>query len=290
MVPADRVLYALRDTTGTVDSVPLIASSVMSKKLAAGADAILLDVKCGRGAFVASLEEAVALARSLVAVGDAAGRQTVAYVTDMEQPLGRAVGNALEVREAIDTLAGGGPADLRSLCLRLGAEMLRLAGVVKDLQSGEDRLARAIEDGSGLRKLGDLVEAQGGDRRVCDDPARLPQAPFQRPLEAKGEGFVSSVDALAIGLAAKSLGSGRERKDQPIDPAVGVVLHKKISDPVRPGETLAVIYARSEFDAERVAERVTAAFSLGARATGRPLMLRRVGAGRVEALTDGSMT
>ena len=285
MVPADKVFYALRDTTATVDSLPLIASSVMSKKLAAGADAILLDVKCGRGAFVASLDEAVSLARSLVAVGDGAGRETVAYVTDMEQPLGRAVGNALEVREAIETLAGGGPPDLRLLSLRLGAEMLRLAGVVKDVEAGEDRLVRALEDGSGLRKFGDLIEAQRGDRSVCEDPACLPQAAVQHAVAAKTSGFVSSVDALAVGLAAKSLGSGRERKDQPIDPSVGVVLDKKVSDAVHPGETLAVVHARSASDGEQVAKRLTAAFTIAPRAASRPLLLRRVSTAGVEDLT-----
>ena len=285
MVPADKVLYALRDTTATVDSVPLIASSVMSKKLAAGADAILLDVKCGRGAFVASLEEAVSLARSLVAVGDGAGRETVAYVTDMDQPLGRAVGNALEVKEAIETLAGGGPPDLRQLCLRLGAEMLRLAGVVKELEAGEARLARALDDGSGLRKFGDLIEAQGGDRRVCEDLDRLPQAAIERAVEANVGGVVSSLDALAVGLAAKNLGSGRERKDQPIDPSVGVVLNKKASDAVRPGDTLAVVHAGSESDAEQVAKQLTAAFTIGPRAAPRPLLLRRVSGAGVEDLT-----
>src|SRR6267143_2492467 len=197
MVPADKVFYALRDATATVDSVPLIASSVMSKKLAAGADAILLDVKCGRGAFVATLEEAEALARALVAIGTNAGRETVAYITDMEQPLGRAVGNALEIKEAIETLAGRGPAELEALSLRLGNEMLRMAsGPPTDLR-------RLISDGTALRKFAQLVEAQSGDPRVVDDPSRLPTAPVQRPVPAREAGKVTAIDALEIALAGK---------------------------------------------------------------------------------------
>ena len=270
MVPADKVFYALRDTTATVDSVPLIASSVMSKKLAAGADAILLDVKCGRGAFVATLPEAEELARSLVTLGTNAGRETVAYITDMEQPLGRAVGNALEVREAIDTLAGHGPAELEALSLRLGAEMIRMAG-----HRGAD-LARHLHDGSALRKFAELIQAQGGDPHVTDDPARLPTAPVQQPVPAPRAGVVASADALEIALAGKSLGAGRDRKDAPIDLAVGIVLQKKIGDSVAAGEPLAVIHARSDAAASRVANRVAAAFTVAGSAAPRPLLLRRV--------------
>src|ERR1700682_1829977 len=190
MVSADRALYALRDATATVDSVPLIASSVMSKKLAAGADAILLDVKCGRGAFIVSIAEAEALAQTLVRIGTNAGRETVAYVTDMEQPLGRAVGNALEVKEAIDTLAGRGPADLEALSLRLGAEMLRLAG------HPPVDLGRLLRDGTALRKLAELIVAQDGDPRVTEDPSRLPKAPVQRPVTAETSGYLARADAL----------------------------------------------------------------------------------------------
>src|SRR3989454_12341141 len=199
MVPADKVFYALRDATATVDSVPLIASSVMSKKLAAGADAIVLDVKCGRGAFVATLDEAEALARALVAIGADAGRETVAYITDMEQPLGRAVGNALEVREAIETLSGRGPRDLEALSLRLGAEMLRMAG------APPTDLRQLLLDGSGLRKFAQLIEAQSGNPTVVDDLDRLPTPPVHRPVPPAVSGQVAAVHALETDLAAKSL-------------------------------------------------------------------------------------
>jgi pyrimidine-nucleoside phosphorylase len=278
MVPADKVFYALRDATATVDSVPLIASSVMSKKLAAGADAILLDVKCGSGAFIDTIAEAEALARALVALGTNANRETVAYVTDMEQPLGRAVGNALEVREAIDTLAGHGPPELEALSLELAAEMMRLAGAQKT------DLRRHLTDGSALRKFSELITAQGGDARVVDDAARLPRAPVQRPVIASTGGVVSRADALEIALAAKALGAGRDRKDAKIDLAVGIVLEKKVGDPVAAGENLAVIHAGSASDAEKIAKDVTDAFTVADRAQPRRLMLRRVTATGIERL------
>jgi len=278
MVPADKVFYALRDATATVDSVPLIASSVMSKKLAAGADAIVLDVKCGRGAFVATLDEAEALARALVAIGANAGRETVAYVTDMEQPLGRAVGNALEVGEAIETLAGHGPPDLEALSLRLGAEMLRMAG------TPPTDLRRLLTDGTALRKFAQLIDAQSGDSLVVSDLERLPRAPFQRPVPAGASGQVAAIDALEIALAAKSLGAGRDFKDAAIDLSVGVVLRKKVGDRVQAGESLATIHARTEEAARQVTSRVAAAFLLAASAQPRRLLLRRVTAAGIERL------
>jgi pyrimidine-nucleoside phosphorylase len=278
MVPADRALYALRDATATVDSVPLIASSVMSKKLAAGADAILLDVKCGRGAFITSVPEAEALAHALVRIGTNAGRETVAYVTDMEQPLGRAVGNALEVKEAIETLAGRGPADLEALSLRLGAEMLRLAG------HPPVDLRQLLRDGSALRKLAELIAAQDGDPRVTEDPGRLPAAPVQQPVTAPVGGYLARADALEIALAGKALGAGRDSKDAAIDLAVGIVLEKKIGDPVKSGDVLAVIHARSAEDARNVTERVAAAFAVASQAPPRALFLRRVTVSGVERL------
>jgi pyrimidine-nucleoside phosphorylase len=276
LAPADKTLYALRDTTATVDSVPLIASSVMSKKLAAGADAIVLDVKTGRGAFIDTPAAGEALARMLVAIGAQAGRQTVAYVTDMSQPLGRAVGNALEITEAIETLRGGGPPDLRQLSLRLGAEMLRLAGAGDDLSANETRLAQSLTDGRALRKFGELIEAQGGDPRVCDDPGRLPQAPVQRPVPAPRDGVVSAIDALEIGLVSKALGAGRDRKEDPIDVSVGIVLHRKVGDAVRAGEPLATVHAAraDQFDALR--DRVATAFQIGREAQPLPLIVARI--------------
>jgi pyrimidine-nucleoside phosphorylase len=278
MVPADKVFYALRDATATVDSIPLIASSVMSKKLAAGADAIVLDVKCGHGAFVATLDEAEALGRALVAIGTNAGRETVAYISDMDQPLGRAVGNALEVREAIETLSGHGPPDLETLSLRLGDEMLRMAAAPKT------DLRRLLSDGSALRKFAQLIEAQSGDASVVRDPDRLPAAPFRRAVPAAESGQVAAIDALEVALAAKSLGAGRDRKDAPIDLAVGIVLDKKVGDPVRQGEPLATVHARTEEAARQVASRVAAAFRVASSARARPLLLRRVTASGTERL------
>ena len=278
MVPADKVFYALRDATATVDSVPLIASSVMSKKLAAGADAIVLDVKCGRGAFVATLDEAEALARALVAIGTRAGRETVAYVTDMEQPLGRAVGNALEVREAIETLSGHGPPDLETLSLRLGAEMLRMAG------APPTDLRRLLTDGTALRKFAQLIEAQSADARVTGDLDRLPTAPVQLPVPAGASGLVAAIDALEIALAAKSLGAGRDRKDAAIDLSVGIVLQKKVGDRVQAGESLATVHARTEEAARQVTARIAAAFLVAASAQPRRLLLRRVTAAGIERL------
>lgn len=277
MVPADKVLYSLRDTTATVDSVPLIASSVMSKKLAAGADAILLDVKCGRGAFVPTLGEAEALARALVTLGTSAQRETVAYVTDMEQPLGRAVGNALEVREAIDTLAGHGPPELEQLSLRLGDEMLRMADERADL-------GKLLRDGSALRKFAELIAAQGGDPSVTDHPERLPTAPVQQPVTANASGTVTRADALEIALAAKSLGAGRDTKDAPIDLAVGVVLQKKVGDRVERGEPLAIIHARTQASAQSVTTRIADAFEISPGGALRPLLLRRVTQTEIERL------
>jgi len=278
MVPADKVLYALRDATATVDSVPLIASSVMSKKLAAGADAILLDVKAGRGAFIATVLEAQALAEALVTLGTRADRETVAYVTDMEQPLGRAVGNALEIKEAIEALAGHGPTELEALSLRFAAEMLRLAGVPPvDLH-------RHLTDGSALGKFAELIAAQGGDPRVTENPGLLPTAPVQRPVLASTAGYIARADALEIALAGKTLGAGRDRKEAPIDLAVGIVLEKKVGDPVAAGEPLAIVHARTPAAAANVADRVAGAFTIGAGAAPRALVLRRVTASGVERL------
>lgn len=279
MVPADKVFYALRDTTATVDSVPLIASSVMSKKLAAGADAILLDVKVGRGAFVAKLAEAEALALALVGIGTGAGRETVAYITDMDQPLGRAVGNALEVGEAIATLRGEGPADLELLSLRFAGEMLRLAG------APPQDLKRRLHDGSALRKFAELIAAQSGNPAVVDDPALLPAAPVQQAVSAPRSGQVTAIDPLEIAMAAKSLGAGRDRKEASIDLSVGIVLQKKIGDSIQAGEALAIIHAASAEAAGKVAARVTAAFTIGRRADPRALLLRRVTASGIERLS-----
>lgn len=243
LVPADKKLYALRDVTATVDSLPLIAGSIMSKKLAAGADALVLDVKAGDGAFLKDLDQAFQLARAMVEIGAGAGRETTAYITAMDQPLGRAVGNALEVMEAVDTLKGRGPRDLEELCLVLGGEMLRLAGAAPTAREGREKLQGLLAGGAALAKFGELVRSQGGDPSVLHNCACLPGAARRVRVESGAAGFVQKVAAEAVGRAAVLLGAGRELRDDPVDPAAGVVLLKKIGSPVQRGESLAELYA-----------------------------------------------
>lgn len=273
LTPADKLLYALRDVTATVESIPLIASSVMSKKIAAGADAIVLDVKTGEGAFMREEADAFALARAMVAIGERLGRRTVAVVSDMSQPLGYAVGNALEVREAIDTLAGRGPADLTELCLVLGAHMLVLAGAAPDARAARAVLERNIETGAALEAFRRFVAAQGGDARVVDEPDRLPQAAHQIPVPAPRRGYVSRVAAREVGECAMLLGAGRETKESAIDLAVGVVLRKKVGDRVEAGEPLAVIHANRP-DVEAVAARLQRAFTIADEPVAPPPLVR----------------
>ncbi|PTX50877.1 pyrimidine-nucleoside phosphorylase [Melghirimyces profundicolus] len=252
LTPADKQLYALRDVTATVDSIPLIASSIMSKKIAAGANAIVLDVKTGNGAFMKEEEQAIELARAMVEIGSRIGRRTVAFISDMNQPLGRAIGNALEVKEAIDTLKGDGPADLTRLCLALGAQMVILAGKADTPGEAEKRLEDAIADGSALELFRRFVKAQGGDARAVDDPDSLPGADVRLEVAAPSDGIVATMDAEAIGLCAMQLGAGRERKGDSIDHGVGIVLSKKTGEAVRRGETLATLYANDPDKAEQV--------------------------------------
>jgi pyrimidine-nucleoside phosphorylase len=253
LVPADKLLYALRDVTATVDSMPLIASSIMSKKLASGADALVLDVKTGDGAFLKDQDSAFELARMMVSIGNGAGRKTVALVTNMDQPLGSAVGNALEVREAILTLKGEGPPDLEELCLQLGSWMLTLAGKCAHPDQGRDLLVKAIASGLALDKFKEMVRQQHGNDSVAEDLSLLPQAGKKVEVTAPSDGFVRRLEAEAIGLAAMTLGAGRETKDSVIDPAVGIVLNKKIGDPVQANEKLATIHARADEQAEQLA-------------------------------------
>ncbi|MDR5683525.1 MAG: pyrimidine-nucleoside phosphorylase [Armatimonadota bacterium] len=277
LVPADKKLYALRDVTATVDSVPLIASSIMSKKIAGGADAIVLDVKTGSGAFMKTVPEAEALARAMVDIGTALGRRTVAVISDMDQPLGHAVGNALEVSEAIQTLRGEGPGDLTELCLELGAQMLRLGGRVPDAKAGRDELRSRIRSGEALRKLGQMIEAQGGDPSVVEEAGRLPAAPVVADVTSESGGYVQAIDAEAIGRAAMTLGAGRARKDDPIDPAVGVVVLEKVGARVERGTPLARLHARSEKSVPEASERVRGAYLIGPeRPEVRPLIHRIV--------------
>jgi pyrimidine-nucleoside phosphorylase len=243
LAPADGKLYALRDVTGTVPSLPLIASSVMSKKLAAGANVIVLDVKTGSGAFMRETEAARALARAMVDIGVAAGRRMAAVVSDMSQPLGRAVGNALEVAEALDTLEGHGPPELTEFASELAALIVELA---TDGRSGRSDVDRALNSGSGLATFRSMIEAQGGDARAFDDHRRLPTATLQHQVLADADGYVSRLDALAIAHAATALGAGRERKGDAIDLSVGVVLQVRVGDSVARGQSLAVLHASDQ--------------------------------------------
>ncbi|HEX4836320.1 MAG TPA: pyrimidine-nucleoside phosphorylase [bacterium] len=263
LVPADKRLYALRDRTATVDSVPLIASSVMSKKIAAGSDAIVLDVKTGSGAFMKTLPDARALAQAMVGIGREVGRRTAAVISMMDQPLGRAVGNALEVDEAIHTLRGDGPEDLRELCLVLGAQMVVLAGLAPDARSGRTILEERLAQGDGHRKLAEMVSAQGGDAGVVEHPERLPRSPIQHPVPAPQDGVVTAVDAEALGAAAMALGAGRTRADEPIDPGAGMVIRRKMGDRVRRGEPLAILHTGVAGRLDDAVPRVQAAYRIG---------------------------
>jgi len=261
LVPADGKLYALRDVTATVPSMPLIASSIMSKKIAGGAEGIVLDVKVGRGAFMETLEQASELAGLMVDIGKRVGRQVTAVLADMSQPLGFAVGNALEVREAIATLRGQGPADLIEHCLVIGSEMLVLGGVAETPQEGKRMLEARLADGTALETFRRWIRGQGGDERVVDDPSRLPQAPVTIDVSAVRAGYVREIDAREIGLAAVALGAGREKKGDPIDHAVGIVLESKVGRYVQRGMTLFTVHAQTEAQAQAVAQRVLSAYS-----------------------------
>lgn len=246
LAPADKKLYALRDVTATVESIPLIASSIMSKKIAAGADVIVLDVKVGSGAFMKDEESAVKLADTMVRIGDNVGKKTMAVVSDMDEPLGYAVGNALEVKEAIDTLAGNGPQDLYELCLELGSHMVAGAGKAQNCAEAKEMLAGTIKDGSALRKLAELVEAQGGNPEAVYDTELLPKASIEYEYRADREGYVSRIVCDIVGTSAMVLGGGRENKDSVIDLSVGIVLEAKKGAYVHKGDVLARFYANDE--------------------------------------------
>jgi thymidine phosphorylase (EC 2.4.2.4) len=260
LTPADKKLYALRDVTATVDSIPLIASSIMSKKIAAGADAIVLDVKTGSGAFMKTLDDARELARAMVQIGNSVGRKTIAVISDMSQPLGYAVGNALEVKESIDTLKGEGPEDLTELVLTLGSQMVYLAGKAGTPEEGRDLLVQKIKNGQALEKMKAFVRAQGGDARVIDRPELLPQAKYQVELPARESGWIRAIDAEKVGLAAMHLGAGRLTKESAIDLSVGIVLRKKVGDFLEKGEPILTIHANTE-DIEEVKKELYESFS-----------------------------
>ncbi|HJA89296.1 MAG TPA: pyrimidine-nucleoside phosphorylase [Candidatus Jeotgalibaca merdavium] len=246
LCPADKKLYALRDVTGTVNSLPLIAGSIMSKKIAAGADAIVLDVKVGAGAFMKSIEDAEELAHAMVAIGNLAGRNTMAIISDMSQPLGYAVGNTLEIEEAIETLKGQGPADLEELCLELGAQMVYLGEKATSLEEARELLKEKLHNGEALEKFKEFIAAQHGNPEVVNDYSLMPQAKDKKEVYAEESGYVAEIDADAIGVAAMSLGAGRATKESEIDLAAGLMLHKKVGEKVAKGDLLVTLYANDK--------------------------------------------
>lgn len=276
LAPADKKLYALRDVTATVDNMSLIASSIMSKKLAAGADAIVLDVKTGSGAFMQAEEDALALAREMVKIGNNAGRNTIAVVSDMDQPLGFAVGNALEVKEAIDTLRGEGPADFVELCMTLGSQMLIAGGRAKTDAEAKEMLQQVIEDGSALKKLAEFVEAQGGDAAAVYDTTKLPKASIIEAVEAPQSGYISKIACAEVGICSLILGGGRETKESEIDLAVGIVLTKKVSDYVEKGETIAYIHANDAEKLKAAKERFLQAYTFSEAAPEKSVMIKHI--------------
>jgi pyrimidine-nucleoside phosphorylase len=258
IAPADRKLYALRDVTGTVESPYLICASIMSKKLAEGIDALVLDVKTGSGAFMKSEKDAAFLAELMVETGERMGKQVIALITDMDQPLGNMIGNALEVVEVVDILRGGGPADLRELCLELGAWMLQLGGVSKTLVEAKQRCAELIRSGDALERFRRMIELHGGEPRIVDDPRILPQSRHSLQVISNKTGHVASMQCEQIGTACVILGGGRERKEDAVDPAVGIVLHKKVGDRISVGEPLATIHYNDEQRGQRARQLIEA--------------------------------
>ena len=246
LTPADKKLYALRDVTGTVNSIPLIASSIMSKKIAAGADAIVLDVKTGSGAFMKTLDDAEALAHAMVRIGNNVGRNTMAIISDMSQPLGNAVGNALELKEAIATLKGNGPKDLTELVLTLGSQMVVLAEQATSLDEARQMLVDAIKTGKALNKFKTFLSNQGGDDSIVDSPEKLPSAKYQVEFKAKKDGYITEIIANEIGVASMMLGAGRQTKEDVIDLGVGIVLNKKVGEHVEKGETILTIHTNTK--------------------------------------------
>ena len=278
LCPADRTLYALRDVTGTVDSIPLIASSIVSKKLASGADAIVLDVKTGNGALMQTLPRSLELARTMVSIGKGVGKPIYAIVTGMDQPLGTHIGNALEVKEAIDVLAGRAGGDLLEVSLELGARMLMAAGAAGCTDEGKEKLRAALSDGSGLRKLGEMIAAQGGDPAVCLDTGLLPQAAYRIPVRAAESGWIAAMDTTAIGYCAQRMGAGRAKKTDAIDPAVGIVMRARLGDRVEAGDVLAELHISRMEQAEGAADKLLSAISIGReRPEKAPLVLASVG-------------
>jgi pyrimidine-nucleoside phosphorylase len=276
LAPADGKLYSLRDVTGTVDSLPLIASSIMSKKIAAGADGIVLDVKVGHGAFMKTKEEAQALAHLMVDIGRDLGRRVRAVISGMDQPLGCAVGNALELREALDTLHGRGPADFRQHCLTMASQMLLLAGLAEDAQAATTNLASLLAGGQALAKFREWIAAQGGDVAYVDDPSLLPTARHIEKVPAQHSGYVTDLDAREVGLTSMLLGGGRAQKGDQIDHAVGIVLQTKIGDWVEAGQPLLAIHANDEAKLWGAQQRLLAAYNWSDEPVNRPTLLHEI--------------
>jgi pyrimidine-nucleoside phosphorylase len=279
IAPADRKLYALRDVTATVESPYLICASIMSKKLAEGIDALVLDVKTGSGAFMKSEADAAFLAELMVETGEQMGKQVVALITDMDQPLGNRIGNALEVVEAVEVLGGGGPQDLRQLCLELAGWMLHLGGVSDTVADGRKQAEKLIASGKAREKFRHMVELQGGDPRTIDEPNRLPQARHTMILSSPKDGYLASLQCEELGTACVLLGGGRERKEDSVDPAVGIVLHKKVGDTVSAGEPLATIHYNAEARAAHAKQLLEQSYGIAdspARGN-RPLIHRVIG-------------
>lgn len=276
IAPADKKIYALRDVTGTVENLSLITSSIMSKKLAAGSDAILLDVKCGSGAFMKTQEDAEKLASLMVEIGNADGKKTMAMITDMEQPLGNAIGNTLEVAEAIDVLKNRGPEDITELCIALGGMMIYLGEKASTPEEGMQKARKALEDGSALAKFRDLVEGQGGDPAIIDDYTLMPQAEFCIEMKAWEEGYIESLDAMGFGLASQHTGAGRERKDDVIDMSAGIVLSKKTGDYVTSGEMLCKIYGNDIKKVEKALEEVINSVKIGRKKPQKAPLIKKI--------------
>lgn len=271
IAPADKKIYALRDVTDTVDSIPLIAGSIMSKKIASGTDALVLDVKTGSGAFMKTDEEAENLARALVSIGKNVGMNCMAVISDMNQPLGRMIGNALEIQESIDILKGEGPEDITELVLALGSRMAVLGGKAQTIEEGREKLIEVMNNGAALEKFRQMIEAQGGNGAVVDDPTLMPQAKYKIELPAQTSGYISNMTADELGIASMLLGGGRQSKEDKIDYAVGLELHKKVGDKVEAGESILTIHSNDE-DVDKIKEILYNNIEIGDKAAGHELI------------------
>ena len=276
ITPADKKLYALRDVTGTVDNFGLISSSIMSKKLAAGSDAIVLDVKCGNGAFMENLDDATYLANLMVDIGNDAGKKTVAVITDMSQPLGNAVGNSLEVIEAIDVLKGKGPEDITELSLTIAGVMIHLGGKAASREEGYEKAKNALESGAGLAKIKEFIAAQGGNAEIVDKTEKIKLGDIQQNILAEENGYVSQIEARQIGLASQHTGAGRATKEDVIDFTAGVYLRKKVGDQVKKGDILATVYGNDAEKVERGVEEVKKAFKISREQIEKPILIKKI--------------